>query len=85
MNSPLTLPQSTTAHKASWLQVALAFIALLGLVWLLLLSVDVVSTGFKTASGGASGAQQIFAFATNPLVGLMLGLFATALVRVRRR
>jgi sodium-dependent phosphate cotransporter len=63
------------------LRLGLAILGLLALVWLLLLSVDLVSTGFKTASGGKAGAQQLFAFATNPIIGLMLGLFATALVQ----
>tara|TARA_B100001093_G_scaffold417270_1_gene408180 strand:+ start:591 stop:959 length:369 start_codon:yes stop_codon:yes gene_type:complete len=37
--------------------------------------------GFKWASGGAEGAEKIFAFATNPVVGVILGTLSTALVQ----
>ncbi|KNC67178.1 sodium:phosphate symporter [Pseudoalteromonas rubra] len=51
------------------------------LVYLVLVAVGTVSGGFKLASGGTEGAKEIFAFATNPFVALMLGAFATALVQ----
>ena len=51
------------------------------LVYLLILSVGMVGSGFKWAAGGKQGAQEIFKFATNPFMGLILGIFATALVQ----
>ena len=51
------------------------------LVYLLILSVGMVGTGFKWAAGGKEGAKEIFTFATNPFMGLILGIFATALVQ----
>ena len=51
------------------------------LVYLVLVAVGSVSGGFKLASGGSAGAKEIFSFATNPFVALLLGALATALVQ----
>lgn len=53
----------------------------LALVYLLLVGVSVVGAGFKWISGGAGGAEAIFAFASNPFAGVILGTLATALVQ----
>jgi sodium-dependent phosphate cotransporter len=50
-------------------------------IYLLLVGVSTIGTGFKWASGGADGAAAIFAFASNPVVGVILGTLATALVQ----
>ncbi|MEM9758140.1 MAG: Na/Pi cotransporter family protein, partial [Pseudomonadota bacterium] len=52
-----------------------------GLVYLLLVGVATIGGGFQWISGGAEGAEAIFAFARNPLVGVILGTLATALVQ----
>ncbi|WP_046005197.1 Na/Pi symporter [Pseudoalteromonas rubra] len=65
---------SLFAKILNWTAIAL-------LVYLVLVAVGTVSGGFKLASGGTAGAKEIFAFATNPFVALMLGAFATALVQ----
>ena len=59
---------------AVWLAVAV-------LVYVLLVGVGLIGDGFKWISGGAEGAERIFAFASNPLVGVILGTLATALVQ----
>ena len=51
------------------------------LVYLLLVGVGVIGDGFKWISGGSEGAARIFAFASNPVVGVILGTLATALVQ----
>ncbi|MEJ6077431.1 Na/Pi symporter [Vibrio sp. 1-Bac 57] len=51
------------------------------LVYCMLVAVSTVSSGFKLFSGGAAGAEEIFQFASNPLVALILGTLATALVQ----
>ncbi|CAM3625826.1 Na/Pi symporter [Pseudoalteromonas maricaloris] len=69
--------QSQTSASAKlfiWLSIVL-------LVYLVLVAVGTVSGGFKLASGGSEGAKEIFAFATNPIVALLLGALATALVQ----
>ncbi len=59
---------------STWLGVA-------ALVYLLLIGVSVIGYGFKWVSGGADGAAAIFAFANNPVVGVILGILATATVQ----
>jgi sodium-dependent phosphate cotransporter len=71
---PATTHQTTMAKVINW--AAIAF-----LVYLVLVAVGSVSGGFKLASGGSDGAKEIFAFATNPFVALLLGALATALVQ----
>ncbi|MGD9021930.1 MAG: Na/Pi symporter [Lysobacterales bacterium] len=51
------------------------------LVYLLLVGVGVIGDGFKWISGGEQGAEKIFAFASNPVIGVILGILATALVQ----
>ncbi|WP_349829470.1 Na/Pi symporter [Brevibacterium litoralis] len=53
----------------NWLAVVLA-------VYVLVSAVGVIGAGFKTATG--DHAPQLFAFAENPLVALMVGILATA-------
>ncbi len=55
--------------------------AVVFLVYCMLVAVSTVSSGFKLFSGGASGAEQIFQFASNPFIALILGTLATALVQ----
>ncbi|MDJ0918216.1 MAG: Na/Pi symporter [Woeseiaceae bacterium] len=50
-------------------------------VYLLLVGVGVIGDGFKLVSGGSEGAAKIFAFAANPIAGVILGTLATALVQ----
>ena len=59
----------------------LTWVIIIGLVYLLMVGVGVVGAGFKWFSGGTEGAEMIFSFATNPLVGVVLGTLATALVQ----
>ena len=53
--------------------------AVIALVYLLLAAVSVIGNGFDIASGGA--AAQLFEFATNPLIALMIGIVATATIQ----
>ncbi len=70
-----TAPQrSTTSLLLRWLVVVL-------MVYLLLVAVAMIGSGFKWASGGAEGARQLFAFASNPVMGLVVGAFTTALIQ----
>ena len=50
-------------------------------VYLLLVGVGIIGDGFKWISGGAEGAAKIFSFARNPVIGVILGTLATALVQ----
>lgn len=65
---------SAKSHTLQWLFVVL-------MIYLLLVAVGMIGSGFKMASGGAEGARQLFAFATNPVMGLVTGALATAVVQ----
>lgn len=51
------------------------------LVYIMMLAVGMIGSGFKWASGGEDGARRLFEFATNPFMGLLMGTMATALVQ----
>ena len=55
-----------------WIQIA-------GLVYLLLIAVSLIGGGFKLAAG--EHAKELFAFASNPIAGLVVGTVATALIQ----
>ncbi|MDN2481983.1 Na/Pi symporter [Vibrio agarivorans] len=63
------------ASSKNWLRWAnLAF-----MLYLLLLAVSMVGSGFKMATGDQ--AKVLFEFASHPVAGLMIGLVATALIQ----
>ncbi len=71
--SALSLPLAGRRQRSlAWLQIAL-------MIYLLLLAVALIGSGFKTAS--REEAQTLFAFATNPFAGLLTGILATALLQ----
>lgn len=49
------------------------------LVYLLVVAVGMIGAGFKSATG--ERAEELFAFATNPFMGLIVGTVATALIQ----
>lgn len=59
----------------------LTWSGVIGLVYLLLVGVTIIGDGFQWISGGNEGAAAIFSFAGNPVVGVILGVLATALVQ----
>ncbi|MCO8120327.1 Na/Pi symporter [Stieleria sp. TO1_6] len=72
-HSPST-PFATADRKqlTQWLMVA-------GLIYLLICAVGLIGSGFKSATGDQ--AKEMFAFATNPFAGLVVGTVATALIQ----
>jgi len=66
-------PQPKTwQNLLSWIYVCL-------LVYLLIAAVSVIGNGFKETTQG--DAEQLFAFATNPFLGLLVGILGTALIQ----
>jgi sodium-dependent phosphate cotransporter len=51
----------------------------IALLYLLLVAVRLLSTGFQLAFG--EQAEALFTFATNPFLGLMIGILATAIIQ----
>lgn len=58
-----------------------AWVCAFALIYLLLVAVGCLGSGFQAFFGGAEGAKQLFAFASNPFMGLVLGILATALIQ----
>ncbi|NKQ41110.1 MAG: Na/Pi symporter [Sulfurovum sp.] len=77
-SASIAYEDSRIAEKVSsgnwkqWASVAL-------LVYLLLVAVSLIGGGFKLAAGDQ--AKELFAFATNPIVALVVGTVATALIQ----
>jgi len=63
------------------IQRVVQWLIVLALVYALMIAVGLLSQGFRSVSGGAAGATAIFEFATNPIVGVLLGVLATSLVQ----
>jgi sodium-dependent phosphate cotransporter len=57
----------------------LKWVQLLSLIYLILLAVSVIGDGFKLAAG--EHASTLFEFAQNPILGLIIGMTATALIQ----
>ena len=67
-------PMDIRSRLAPWLIVVVA-------VYVLLVAVGVIGKGFRQVFGGPEGVESLFMFATNPFVGLVLGILATALIQ----
>ncbi|MCA9473109.1 MAG: Na/Pi symporter [Nitrospirales bacterium] len=65
-------PTATSANFQQWFMVA-------GLIYLLLVAVGMIGSGFKAATGGQ--AKELFSFASNPVTALVIGTVATALIQ----
>ena len=64
-----------TAGSSNWKQwLGIAF-----LVYLLLVAVGMIGSGFKMAAGPQ--AKELFEFASNPITALVIGILATALIQ----
>ncbi|MCF4007412.1 Na/Pi symporter [Corynebacterium uropygiale] len=59
----------------SWL----LWIAAIAILYMLIVAISVIGDGFKALSGSA--AAGLFDFASNPLIGLFVGILATALMQ----
>ncbi len=66
------VPKSESVRWLRWANLAF-------MLYLLLLAVSMVGSGFKWASG--EHAKTLFEFASHPVAGLMIGLVATALIQ----
>lgn len=59
-------------EHGNWIAVAVG-------IYILITAVNVIGDGFKSATGGQ--AEELFAFAENPLIALMIGVLATGLIQ----
>ena len=70
-------PQKQKAVRSAFLTWLIVIVA----VYVLLVAVGVIGKGFRQVCGGTEGVESLFVFATNPFVGLVLGILATALIQ----
>ncbi len=68
----VTEPEKKGNNFLQWLGVVV-------LVYILIVAVGMIGSGFKSATG--ERAEELFAFATNPFLGLIVGSVATALIQ----
>ena len=78
-SSPETISRTPTARGAFWQQPIFKWAAVLLLVYLLIVAVSLIGGGFKQATG--QRAEELFQFATNPFMGLIIGTVSTALIQ----
>lgn len=62
-------------------QRVIPWLIMLASVYVLLVAVGAIGVGFRQLCGGKEGVASLFVFATNPFVGLVLAILATALVQ----
>jgi hypothetical protein len=74
LTGPQTAPESNSRRYAYTLGV-------FACIYALLIAVGIIGDGFNWLAGGKEGAKKIFGFATDPVVGLMAGMLATALIQ----
>ncbi len=58
-----------------------SWVAALAFVYVLLIAVAALGSGFNDFFGGREAVEELFTFATNPFMGLMMGLLATAIIQ----
>ncbi len=85
-----TAPNKSKAKKEGWLtqkfrilaqHTVLSWVATFGFIYLLLIAVAALGSGFNDFFGGREAVQELFAFATNPFMGLLMGLLGTAIIQ----
>ncbi|WP_334022073.1 Na/Pi symporter [Alteromonas sp. S015] len=75
MIDPQTLSASTVDKNNNWHR----WLLLALLVYVMLLAVSMIGSGFKYAAG--DHARELFNFASNPIMGLIIGMVSTALIQ----
>ena len=63
------------------IQKSIAWGAIALALYVLLVAVGVVGKGFRQVFGGADGIESLFVLASNPFIGLVFGILATALIQ----
>jgi sodium-dependent phosphate cotransporter len=79
MSSTHSLEPALAGPSTSRRETILKLLAIVGLVYLFILSITLLGSAFKLA--GREAAESIFQSTDNPLVGLVIGLLATAVIQ----
>ncbi|MCD8520665.1 MAG: Na/Pi symporter [Saccharospirillaceae bacterium] len=75
INTDIGPAQDERPVPAQWI----SWLIVVALIYLLLAAVGAIGDGFKLAT--ASNAKELFAFASNPFIALVIGIVATALIQ----
>ncbi|MDG1708456.1 MAG: Na/Pi symporter [Emcibacteraceae bacterium] len=75
----MTETSQSSLEQKNTLTTVLQWFAIAFLVYLLISSVGMIGAGFKGATKGQ--ASELFQFATNPFMGLIIGILATAMIQ----
>jgi solute carrier family 34 (sodium-dependent phosphate cotransporter) len=78
MTAARSAPSPPPIELPPWTR-ALGWLCVIGLIYLLICAVGIISRGFRGLGGDA--AHAMFAFAGNPWVGLCVGVLATVLIQ----
>ena len=79
MAEPSSAPEVRDEPTARQGHTFLRWVGVALVVYGLIIAVGLIEAGFKSATGGQ--ARELFAFATNPFLGLLVGTVATALIQ----
>jgi sodium-dependent phosphate cotransporter len=79
MQENLVQPSGLTTTRWTKVPKPFRWLLLLFLVYLMLLSVGLIGSGFKLAT--EEHARELFAYAANPVMGLIIGMVCTALIQ----
>ncbi len=79
MSHPISESQPPESKIGGGGKGLLSWLGVFALIYLLIVAVGTIGTGFKAATG--ERAEELFAFATNPFLGLIVGTVATALIQ----
>jgi sodium-dependent phosphate cotransporter len=79
VSSSESISRTPTARGAFWQQPIFKWAAVLALVYFLIVAVSLIGGGFKQAT--ADRAEELFQFATNPFMGIIIGTVSTALIQ----
>lgn len=77
--TPAVEPEQTPVQARISKRSILQWVAVVGLIYIILLAVGMIGSGFKTATGGQ--AKELFEFASNPFLALIIGTVCTALIQ----
>lgn len=77
--SPEPISPTPTARGPIWDRPVVKWLTVAALVYLLIVAVSLIGLGFKHAT--AERAEELFQFATNPFMGLIIGTVSTALIQ----
>ncbi len=75
----MTLVASQTANYTTTKGSGLRWLSVVVLIYFLLVAVGIIGDGFKIATAGK--AVQLFDFASNPIIALIIGIVATAFIQ----